>query len=128
MQLGARSAKQRGPALELCRERAQRAPFEIGGDPTRFSEHEEARGHVEYADRERSAERVEAAGGGVRYRERHRAEDTDLARLLDEAPREIERFRCALQCDQLEPLRNPSRPFDEPAAAPGALAPDRGPR
>src|SRR5438445_9456160 len=127
MQLSIRRAHDRGPALELRTKRPQRASFEIRRHPAGLFQYEEAGGHVEHPDRDRSAERVEAAGCGVRYRERHRTEDTDLARALDEAAREIERSRRALERHELETAAGRGHDFDRLASAPRALASDRGP-
>src|SRR5260370_26099269 len=114
MQLTAWGTNKRGPGLEGAGQRAQRVALDVGGDAAALGHDEQARRHVEHADRDRRAESIEAAGRGLRYRERHRAEDTNLGRSLDETSRADERARQALERDQLEtvaplPLHRPQR-------------------
>src|SRR5260370_36280001 len=124
MQLTAWGTTQRGPGLEGAGQRAQRVALDVGGDAAALGHYEQACRHVEHADRDRRAESVEAAGRGVRYCERHRAEDTNLGRSLDEASRADERARQALERDQLEAVarlppqqaqRRPATPFTPPS-------------
>src|SRR5713226_7976999 len=102
MELRARRTNERGPGLEGAGQRAQRVALDVGGDAAALGHDEQACCHVEHADRDRRAESVEAAGRGMRYRERHRAEDANLGRSLDETSRADERARQALERDQLE--------------------------
>src|SRR5216683_72452 len=102
MELRARRTNERGLGLEGAGQRAQRVALDVGGDAAALGHDEQACRHVEHADRDRRAESVEAAGRGMRYSERHRAEDANLGRSLDETSRADERAGQALERDQLE--------------------------
>ena len=91
-------------------------------------EDEQACRHVEDSHGDGCAERVEPALCGVRYRERHRAEDSDLARGLNEPPCGHQGARCALEPKQLDAIANLRRLHNDELPCPRrALLADRGP-
>src|SRR5713226_6877964 len=125
MQLLARSAEQRRAHVEGAGKVTDRPAVDVGGDASGLFQKQETGRGVENPDRDRRAENIERATGGVRHRQSHRTEYADLARPLQQRSEHRKPTRRALEADELKTRSDLAGLRGQPlAATPRAMLAD----
>src|SRR5438105_13065062 len=114
MRFAIRRAEERRPGRQRALERTKLAALRVGRDASCLRDDQQARRHVEDPHRQGGAENVEPACGGVRRRKKHRAQDTNLLRTLNQALRSFQRAWRALEAEQVDAIEMLTRYHLEP--------------